>query len=458
MRDHEKPPLKSPIGNAHRAAVFIGLGLVSVLIGFILTPSFGKIAEGLMVQQTASQLLDFNVFAAVGEECLGAPFVNAGVLLIFVILSYLVTGAEIHGACIAAALMVFGFGFAGKALWNVWPLFFGALLHAAVYRKSVRKVIPLAWFSTTLSPLVSVMTFYIRGETTNATIGEEAVFSLPGLAFGILLGLGAGFLVATLSGVLPEKHDGLTLYNVGFAAGLAGFLIFSVMKAIGLGHESSGPFHDYPDLGGWKLALSALACLAYLIVCGVLIARKEGTDIRSIVTEKFSGSAPEQYGFGPTLVNMGVCGLVGLIYWKLTITGTMHGVVLAALFTVVGFAAHGITVPTMLPILAGIWGTSLCLAGIRGFVTGAPILETAMGYVGGKAMIIAALFGCGMAPVVYEHGPLVGFLAGAIHSVLVPNTGALHGWMNLYNNGFCTGIVVTFFVPMLVAWFRQRED
>ena len=66
-------------------------------------------------------------------------------------------------------------------------------------------------------------------------------------------------------------------------------------------------------------------------------------------------------------------------------------------------------------------------------------------------MLIAAIFGCGMAPVVYKHGAKIGFFAGMIHSVLVPNTGGLHGWMNLYNNGFCIGLVVTFFVPMLLA-------
>ena len=39
--------------------------------------------------------------------------------------------------------------------------------------------------------------------------------------------------------------------------------------------------------------------------------------------------------------------------------------------------------------------------------------------------------------------------------VLVLNTGSLHGWMVLYNNGFCLGLVCTFFVPAILLLLRR---
>ena len=448
-----------PVGNVLRAIVFMGMGLVSIIAGFVLTPSLSGIAEGLAVQQTASQLLDFNTFLAVGEANIGAPFVNAGIMIIVVMLSYLLTSTTINGGTIAAAFMVYGFAFAGKTLWNVWPLFFGVILHALINKKEVKTVTGLAWFSAALSPLVSIFTLYIRwGGAANATIGEEMSFSVVGLILGIIVGLIAGYLVATIAGYLPEKHTGLTLYNAGFAAGLAGFLIFAVMKVLGYGHESAGPFHDFPNIANGRLAAAIAVLLIYLILCGLLITAKERGSLDAIVTRKYAGSAVEQFGFGASLVNMGVCGFMCLLYWKLTITANASGVFFACLFTVVGFAANGISVRTMLPIMAGVYCTSIVLAGIKAGLVGAPIIESAFAYVGSKNMLIAAIFGCGMAPVAYKHGPLIAFFAGMIHSVLVPNTGGLHGWMNLYNNGFCLGLVVTFFVHAILILLRKNAQ
>ena len=446
-----------PVPNTLRALVFIGLGLVSIIMGFVLTPSFAGIAEGFKLQQTGSGLLDFNTFAVVNGN-IGVPFINAGILLIIVMLSYLLTKTTVNGGSIAAAFMVYGFGFCGKTLWNVWPLFFGVMLYAKINKKPINSVTGLGWFSAALSPMVSIMTFYIVSNgSTNETIGTEVMFTFPSLIIAIVMGLIAGYLVGVFGGLLPEKHQGLTLYNAGFAAGLVGFLIFAVMKVIGLGHTGPGPFHEFPNIANGTLATCIAIALIYLLLCGLLITAKEKGSIDSIVAKKYSGSAVEQFGFGATLVNMAVCGFFCLIYWALTITANAHGPLFACLFTVVGFAANGISVRTMAPIFAGVYATSIGLTAIKALLTGAPVVETAWAYVGSKNMLIAAVFGCGMAPVAFKHGALVAFLAGCIHSVLVPNTGGLHGWMVLYNNGFCIGLVVTFFVPMVLTLLRRNK-
>lgn len=442
-----------PVGNTLRAVVFIGLGLLSIILGFILTPNMANIAEGFRLQQSATGMLDLNTFMIVGEGNIGVPFINAGLLLIIVMLTYLFTGTTINGGTIAAAFMVFGFGFCGKTLWNVWPLFFGVILHALVNKKKISTVTGLAWFSAALSPLVSIISMYTRFDGTS-TMGEAAQMTGGALGLAIVLGLIAGYLVAVFAGFLPEKHNGLTLYNAGMAAGLTGFFIFSLMKTLGIAH--AGPSHEYPNLANGALIACVAVLLIYLLVAGLLITAKERGAIDNIVTRLYSGSAVEQFGFGASLVNMAVAGFVVVIYWWLTKTANAHGPLFACLFTVVGFASNGISARTMIPIMAGVYCTSIIVGGTQGALQGKSFLESAFNYVGTKNMLIAAVFGCGMAPVVYKHGALVGFLAGVMHSILVPNTGVLHGWMNLYNNGFCIGLVVTFFVPAVLALLNRK--
>ena len=442
-----------PVGNTLRAVVFIGLGLLSIILGFILTPNMANIAEGFRLQQAATGMLDLNTFMIVGEGNIGVPFINAGLLLIIVMLTYLFTGTTINGGTIAAAFMVFGFGFCGKTLWNVWPLFFGVILHALVNKKKISTVTGLAWFSAALSPLVSIISMYTRFDGTS-TMGEAAQMTGGALGLAIVLGLIAGYLVAVFAGFLPEKHNGLTLYNAGMAAGLTGFFIFSLMKTLGIAH--AGPSHEYPNIANGALIACIAVLLIYLLVAGLLITAKEQGFIDNIVTRLYSGSAVEQFGFGASLVNMAVAGFVVVIYWWLTKTANAHGPLFACLFTVVGFASNGISARTMIPIMAGVYCTSIIVGGTQGALQGKPFLESAFNYVGTKNMLIAAVFGCGMAPVVYKHGALVGFLAGVMHSILVPNTGVLHGWMNLYNNGFCIGLVVTFFVPAVLALLNRK--
>lgn len=442
-----------PVGNTLRAMVFIGLGILSIILGFVLTPNMAEIAEGFRLQQSATGMLDLNTFMIVGEGRIGVPFINAGLLLIIVMLTYLFTKTTINGGSIAAAFMVFGFGFCGKTLWNVWPLFFGVILHALVNKKKINTVTGLAWFSAALSPLVSIVSMYTKFDGTN-TMGEVAHMQGSSLAFAIVLGLIAGYLVAVFAGFLPEKHNGLTLYNAGMAAGLTGFFIFSLMKTLGIGH--AGPSHEYPNIANGILITCVAVLLVYLLVVGLLITAKERGFIDNIITKLYAGSAVEQFGFGATLVNMAVAGFVVVIYWALTTTANAHGPLFACLFTVVGFASNGISARTMIPIMAGVYCTSILVGGTQGALQGKSFLESGFNYVGTKNMLIAAVFGCGMAPVVYKHGALVGFIAGVMHSILVPNTGVLHGWMNLYNNGFCIGLVVTFFVPAVLALLNRK--
>lgn len=446
------------ISNKTRELVFLGLGILSILLSYLLTPSFSELMKGFLIQQTAPGLLDTNTFMIVGEGRLGTPFLNAGLLIILVLLSYRLTNTELNGNTIAAMFMVFGFGFCGKTLWSGWPLFFGVLLYALRNHKPIQSMIGLAWFSTALSPIVSVLTLYTQFDGMSA-MSEVGSFSLFGFVLAIIVGLCAGYLTAVMANVLPGKHEGLTLFNAGLAAGLAGFFVFSIMKSIGIAH--SAPVHEYPNLNNRLLFGCLCIYFLYLLIMGFLINQKEKRDIKAILLEKHQGDAIKAYGFGATLINMAVCGCICLVYFLCTRTGNMHGPIYSSIITIVGFSSNGISPKTMIPTMVGVYLTSFLLGGMHGVLLGESFIQSGFNYVGSKNMMNAAVYSCGMAPVVIKYGAFIGLLAGVIHSIIVPNTGVLHGWLNLYNNGFSVGFVVTFFVPAILAiknQINQKEE
>ena len=73
------------------------------------------------------------------------------------------------------------------------------------------------------------------------------------------------------------------------------------------------------------------------------------------------------------------------------------------------------------------------------------------------AVMLAALFSTGLAPIAGHFGPIWGMIAGAIHASVVLNVGVLHGGLNLYNNGFSAGLVCIVLLPLIQAIRREKE-
>lgn len=435
------------LSNTTRCGIVIGFGALLVFMGILLTPSWERIVEGFRILLTSNIHLDTASFYILGDAYIGVPFIGSGILGILVILSYLLMKTEVNGGSVAAAFMVMGFAFCGKSFLNVWPTFLGVVAYAILKRKPLNSVVSLAWFSTALSPLVNTIAMYSVFDGSN-TMAVIPMFSLGRFLFAGVVGAIAGFLVGIFAEFLPSKHHGDTLYNAGFAAGLTGFLLFSLMKVIGIGH--SAPDHVYTEDKDLLLGTCLAIMLLYLLICGLILVRKSGKKCRDLVLGRHNGCFVEQFGFGATLINMSICGALCLVYPFLTTTGHVNEPLFACVLTIAGFAASGISIRTMVPIMSGVFVTSVITGGVKGILIGADFLESGLAYAGTKNMVIAACFGCGLSPVVTKYGALVGFFAAAIHSILVLNTGALQGWLNLYNNGFCTGLVATFFVPMIV--------
>ena len=53
-----------------------------------------------------------------------------------------------------------------------------------------------------------------------------------------------------------------------------------------------------------------------------------------------------------------------------------------------------------------------------------------------------------------QFGIIAGLIAGALHSAVVVCTSSLYGGLNLYNNGFSTGLVAIILVPTLESFIK----
>ena len=246
-------------------------------------------------------------------------------------------------------------------------------------------------------------------------------------------GLLLGFVLPPAAQQLFKAHMGFSLYNVGFTAGVVGVLVVALYKSYGF----------VPDpvmiwTSGNKGALTAFLMLLFasMIVGGLLFDRGALTGIPAIL--KSSGQAPTDFvtlaGIGPTLVNMGLCGFIGLAY-VLLVGSDLNGPTIGGVFTIVGFAAFGKHPANIVPIMIGVFIGSLA----KPWGASDP------------AIVLAALFGTTLAPIAGRFGWHWGIVAGFVHSSAALTVGAVHAGLNLYNNGFAAGMIAGVLVPVIIA-------
>ena len=158
-----------------------------------------------------------------------------------------------------------------------------------------------------------------------------------------------------------------------------------------------------------------------------------------------SGASPSDFvasdGFGITLINMGLIGLMYIAY-VLLVKGELNGPNIGGIFTVIAFGAFGKHAKNIVPIFIGVY-----LACVL----------TQVGEPNAISPVLAALFGTTLAPIAGEYGWIAGIVAGFIHMTAVVNTAYLHGGMDLYNNGFTGGLVAACLVPIIDGLIKGKK-
>ena len=404
-----------PVLNRTRITLLIIIFSASMLcIAFIVNSPLEVFTGELEIITSPSILItDYMAYANPG-----AAFFNAGlVTLIGLGLAWIIK-ARFNGYLLSAIFTLAGFAFFGKNVFNILPIFIGVFLYDRLFNQQPLKdlIAPLL-FGTTLGPVVSQVAFG---------------FDLGwwGLIGGIVLGILCGVLLAALMNHIYSFHMGYNLYNTGTTGGFVATVVYITMRGFGL--EIKPAFYWATQYTGF-LTWFVLGTVLFLIALGLIWGAKF-SQYKKLWVE--SGRLASDFvvitDLGTTLVNMGLVGLIALAY-VLLVGGDLNGATLAGIFTVMGFGALGKHPRNILPIMAGVYLS--CFTHIWEHAEPGPLL--------------AALFCTTLAPLAGRFGIIAGIIAGALHLPMVMHVGSLHGFMNLYNNGFAGGLAMLLIVGFI---------
>lgn len=379
------------------------------------------LAEGMLRIILSRDALITDYFELAGY---GAAFLNAALVLMMGMALIRSLKIPFTGFTMAVLFINMGFALFGKNPVNVMPIILGTWLYAKAHRSGMNRYIYTALFGSCLAPMVT-----------------EMLYMLP-FSFGINLlcsvgvGIFVGFVLPPLSMHTASMHMGYNLFNVGFSAGLLAFVLVCVMQAFSL--ESNSVFlwrYGRPEwlIAGLYLYFGAAFLYGLILNGGKLkpllkLMEHPGRAVADFVMMN---------GVGTTLINMGLMGILGTSY-ILLIGGDLCGPVVGAILTAFGFAAFGAHLRNYIPVLAGVFlGT---LANHMNPTT--------------PGIQMGAIFAVGLSPIAGQFGILAGLIAGALHGVVVVCTSSLYGGLNLYNNGFSTGLVAIILVPVLESFIK----
>jgi hypothetical protein len=414
---------KPIISNRLKYIIFTIYSMLFVAFGLVIdTPK--EILQGLyrIVIEPDVLITDYIEIGGIG-----AAFMNAGIIMLATIAILYLLRIEISGNSIAAIYLMGGFALFGKNIFNIWLIILGVIIYSAVKREKLSQHIHTAFFGTSLAPIISEIFF-----------GLDIPLPLK-VIFGIAVGLSIGFLLPPLSASLFHVHKGFNLYNVGFTAGLLGTIYVSIFRSYGFVSYSQLIWSEGNNLM-FGLFLSSI--LVSMLLIGFCLNGRNFKPFRRLLT--YSGVAKSDFvlmeDFGSALFNMGLNGLVAMGY-VLIVGGSLNGPTMGGILTVMCFGAYGKHIKNILPIFLGVF-----LGGI-----------TKVWNIDDPHILLAALFGTGLAPIGGHYGWIYGVVAGFINSSVVLNSGILHGGMNLYNTGFSAGIVAAVMLPIIEV-FRRKKD
>ena len=337
-------------------------------------------------------------------------------------------GVRFTGLTMAAIFINVGYGLWGKNPVNILPILLGSSVYAKIHGYRLGRYMYTALFGTCLAPLVTELVFLLPF--------DRKINLLIAVGAGILI----GFVLPGLSAHTASTHMGFTLFNVGFSAGILAFVMVCILKSFGLECESVLIWREGRPL--WiGLGLYGYFLLTFLY--GMYLDRGKLNGIRKIW--KHPGRAVADFvlmeGVGSTLMNMAMVGALCETYIYL-IGGDLSGPVVGAILSAFGFAAFGAHVKNYLPILAGVYLSTL----LNQFEATTPGVQ------------LAAIFAVGLAPIAGRFGVAAGIFAGMLHVAIATCTSQMYGGLNLYNNGFSTGWVAIIMVPVMDSLMTEYKN
>ena len=410
---------------SHLLLILAAVPILFLIIGLAYANNSGSLGETIrgFANIILSPTILITDFIKVGG--IAAAFINVGLVGLMNLLILQRYRLKINGVLIAAFFTAIGFSFFGKNLYNILPIYLGGFLYTLYQKNSFKDIFVIVMFGTALAPIISEISF------------SGLLPPASAIAVALMAGVFIGFVIVPLSSHMLKFHDGYNLYNIGFTSGIIGTVLTSILRSFGVTVQ---PVYIVSEQNHPVILWLLLLIFTGLMVAGLSINHRAVRDYPKIFA--YRGRLITDFthlvGYGTTFVNMSMLGFLSLFYVFL-VGGTVNGPVLAGIFTVVGFGAFGKHLKNCWPVMAGVIITALFF----GFELSA------------TSIVISVLFSTTLAPIAGTYGPVIGFIAGILHMILVTNVGVIHGGINLYNNGFSGGLVAGILVPIVDAFKRE---
>lgn len=184
--------------------------------GFVFHP-IQQIFKGYYKIITSSSILITDYVYISG---LGATFFNVATILFINLILLKVLRVKMNGPVYAGIIMICGFSFFGKNIFNTIPIYFGIYLFSVYKKIPYKTFIITILFSTGISPLVSYTIF---------GLGLHLGISIP---LGIFCGILVGFILPAFASHTIVFHEGYNLYNTGFALGVISAIFYGIYQFV----------------------------------------------------------------------------------------------------------------------------------------------------------------------------------------------------------------------------------
>ena len=420
----KKPILKKQMNRQYY--YLFGLSVMLMILAFIIESPQSLVSGMMTILVSPSQLFtDYMEIASVGSTLL-----NVAIMLGISIYSYKKLEIPLNGTVIGSLGMLAGFSFFGKNLFNSIPFMIGVWIYTKVTKQNYRNYVIVGLFGSALGPLISFLAF--------SGVLPQGWSVLIAYALGIFI----GFILPQLSTQFLGFHQGFSLYNVGFTAGIIGMVVLGFMNAFGIEVETRTLTSTQSPLILYQLLIGF--CVILIVTSFYLhFKKKEKYHFKLLL--KLSGRLPSDFvemtNLATVTFNMSIMGFI-LLGYVLMNGGQLNGPIVGSIIGVMSFGAFGNQVKNTVPVLVGIM--------IGSYLTGVEPTST--------SALIAAIFGTALAPVSGYYGPLAGMIAGFVHITLVSHVVVMHGGLNLYNNGFAGGFVAAVLVPIFEIFEGIRQD
>ncbi len=423
--------------------LFFGFFTAAFLVASVCMPDRGRMLSGLWQILTQPSKISTNYFALGGYA---ATFLNMGLVGLIALLLFLLFRGTPGNVSTLAFILTLGFGSWGINILNIWPSIFGVMAYCLVKREKFGDHVNAMLFSTGIAPLITDL--LIRYPNP-----EVVGFNLPGLGIALAVGFVIGFFLPAGLSNSPKVHKGFDLYSAALPVGMTAFFLNAVLyKTMGISLPAA-PGAETLQIASPVTANIFCGILFGLCVLFALLLGCKPRDYWRLLTDpELVTNFSSTYGNSVFLMNVGVYGLFILAYYN-AIGAAFNGITFGIVFCMLSTCNSGSHPGNVWPILLGYVACSALCGWLSGLLGGS-FVNT----INSQAIVVGLCYANGLSPIADKYGWRYGFLAAAMHYLLVTLVPNLHGGYCLYNGGFTAALICIILVPELERFCRTKHE